>query len=1046
MFVRLAKPVAVTLATLWAGMSHAANYYIDSVNGNDAWSGTQATASANNGPWQSLDRLKSVTLQPGDWVYLACGSKWNQTLPLSGTKGRADLGIMVTSYPLYCTNRPTISGYETLPLHAWKIDKDNIFQASLPYNRIANGAMARSIDGWKTFANDQSITARHSTACAGNVPCLLASSGNTGTRPRLVISPTFLLEAGKNYVLEASVFAPSGMNYDLTLRRNGPSFEATAPNFSQRGTGNWQTLRIPFTASRTADNARLELMFQSANTSIQLRDVKLALDSSEQLHSLRFGGFPRAVAHHPNAGHDIANPNSVYLRTARGSNIVTGPDGKTGSPSIHAGDLKLPPGGAITPGLNVHIRTAGWRVDPHKVTSISGSEIKLDTLTVYPIFISGWGFYFTGASWMLDSPGEWHYDNAGRTLRFWAPDDGHPTNQAQVSSLDNGIVLDNSEYVYLHGISVEGTREAISMRHTRNVTVAYVNVSDTVENGLTAVGSNGSSVIGSRFFRTGSDAIFALFTDKFTADSNVVEQSGLVKDDQGKISSLPKTVFSAIRGGTNARILRNEITDVSYIGIFVDQNGRIERNSITDVCLVLNDCGAIYLHHQSDNTNVYYNLIDRGVGNMDGNNPLLVPHSAGLYFDEHAHDITAFGNTIANHGYGAQVHNSWNISLLNNTFYGNRELQVFLQEQRKATREEGDTHSNRLEGNNFMPLNENNAVYLLGKTSTTYDFSSFKDNRYSTIFSPIVALENQPGNIRSAYDLLDWQKASLNGQPRGLDANSSISAYLPGRAIGKTQPTIIYNGDMSAGKASWYSSTTSGAATVIEATNCESSNGPKSCLSVTTGGGMSSVGTPRFSIEARWYRVTFDVRAEEENTSVWALVRRAGINSSASLMQSIFGVTAGKNWKRYTFMFKSTDTVKVDGSAGILGARLDFEQLPGGGKKLWLANVEMVPIDLELPLDTQLLKNSDTQHEAQLDCPVQNSAPELCTHYIGFPDGSPISWPHTLPPGGSKVVYTYSFKLNDKDQDGIWDGQDNCPDTPRLEPVNAAGCSFRQKR
>lgn len=49
----------------------AANYFVDSNAGNDANPGTQKTK-----PWRSLERVNSATLQPGDRVQFAAGSRW----------------------------------------------------------------------------------------------------------------------------------------------------------------------------------------------------------------------------------------------------------------------------------------------------------------------------------------------------------------------------------------------------------------------------------------------------------------------------------------------------------------------------------------------------------------------------------------------------------------------------------------------------------------------------------------------------------------------------------------------------------------------------------------------------------------------------------------------------------------------------------------------------------------------------------------------------------------------------------------------------------
>jgi PKD repeat protein len=63
----------------------ATTYYVDSIGGNDDWNGTSPGTA-----WQSLDKVSTVTFQPGDEILLKAGSVWNgqQLYPKgSGTSG-----------------------------------------------------------------------------------------------------------------------------------------------------------------------------------------------------------------------------------------------------------------------------------------------------------------------------------------------------------------------------------------------------------------------------------------------------------------------------------------------------------------------------------------------------------------------------------------------------------------------------------------------------------------------------------------------------------------------------------------------------------------------------------------------------------------------------------------------------------------------------------------------------------------------------------------------------------------------------------------------
>src|SRR6476660_4146276 len=62
----------------------AATYYVDSVAGTDINTGLTQTAA-----WRTLDKVSSVTFQPGDAILFKAGGSWTGTLSLhgSGTSG-----------------------------------------------------------------------------------------------------------------------------------------------------------------------------------------------------------------------------------------------------------------------------------------------------------------------------------------------------------------------------------------------------------------------------------------------------------------------------------------------------------------------------------------------------------------------------------------------------------------------------------------------------------------------------------------------------------------------------------------------------------------------------------------------------------------------------------------------------------------------------------------------------------------------------------------------------------------------------------------------
>jgi hypothetical protein len=70
----------------------AISYYIDSQNGDDDNSGT-----SENSPWQTIDKVSSMTFQPGDHIYFKRGSSYTGTVTINGN-GNSDAPITVSTY------------------------------------------------------------------------------------------------------------------------------------------------------------------------------------------------------------------------------------------------------------------------------------------------------------------------------------------------------------------------------------------------------------------------------------------------------------------------------------------------------------------------------------------------------------------------------------------------------------------------------------------------------------------------------------------------------------------------------------------------------------------------------------------------------------------------------------------------------------------------------------------------------------------------------------------------------------------------------------
>lgn len=105
--------------------AYAAEYYMDSLDGNDLNSGTSPVM-----PWKTLDKSNSVKYYPGDIIYFKCGRIWRGQLNISssGTSGNP---ITFKSYGLNCGpgTKPIITA--SRKVNGWRHYSDNIYVADV---------------------------------------------------------------------------------------------------------------------------------------------------------------------------------------------------------------------------------------------------------------------------------------------------------------------------------------------------------------------------------------------------------------------------------------------------------------------------------------------------------------------------------------------------------------------------------------------------------------------------------------------------------------------------------------------------------------------------------------------------------------------------------------------------------------------------------------------------------------------------------------------------------------------------------------------------
>lgn len=758
--------------------------------------------------------------------------------------------------------------------------------------------------------------------------------------------------------------------------------------------------------------------------------------------------MPGAVltqAHHPNKGFDATSPASVYLRLATDSNSVP-VNGEQASTYLTTGaDLKLPIGALIAPGTTVRMRVNSWLIDEGTVSTVSGTRVSLAAPTTYALK-AGWGYFLMGQLWMLDSPGEWHYDAAARQLYTWLPDSRPPSATVYATQLATGIDLRSRQYIVIDGLAVKMTGTGINLRGSTGVVVRNSRIDDTAGLGINATGSTAATVATSTFNRTGRDAISGI---DYTAPNavgmqvldNSITDSGVVMNGE-TVLSLPVRSYAAIRASGGALVSGNTITNAGYIGIWPLAGSTVRDNAITGACTVQDDCGAIYTSLANNNSTISGNLIRNSRGALAGKAPAWAYTQAqGIYLDESASGVTVSGNTVFNTDHGIHLHVAANNLLKDNKLYGNRVTQIWLQENRNAVNPLGDLFNNTVTGNQIVPTTAAaKGLFLDTQISTTTRFGTFDWNRYFDRIYPIVAVESTPAQ-RTDYTLAQWKAATALGVPRGLDTNGTGASQTRFASILMNGATIVPNGKMTTSAAGWatWNQTAPYGTLVREA--CA----PGWCGRYTAGGSAGILSSPNFSITAgTWYRLTADLATGVDNQVVNLVVRRGGggTNGYESLADRSLTLVAKRAWGRYSVIFKATKTINAADPLTLdLGARVDLQNVVPG-QMVSVSNLELVPITPADALTRSDLLVNTAKLPTQIACPVASTQPAQCNLYMRLSDNQAVTWPYYLPALGSEIIYTRDARLIDSDGDGIADAQDRCTNTPASSAVNSSGCAL----
>ncbi len=1010
-------------------------FYVDELNGkdsNDGQSAYSASAPSGAGPWQSLNKVSTTELVPGDEIRLVCGSVWRETLKPANS-GTASQPIVFTSYPSACANPPVIDGSYAFPAGSWVSNNtDNIKRSSADVEQVNNGSLDTNDAGWSLWSEKKDATKQFTTSNCRSGGCVSVTTKDSDT---ILSSNLFPVDRGQHYRISYAIKAASGVKVQVMVRRAASPWTDTGHYREITGNDAWQQVSAEFDGTQSLTHGRFDVATQARNTTVMIDSVKVQAVYPVPSF-LAAQNSAMTVAHHPNA--DLAGG---YFPNMQDSGLA---DDKSSTYLTKKPELYLP---ADIVGAGVRIRTTAWLVDEAKVTALDGNRISFDTPTSYRL-LAGFGFFFTGRQWMLDSPGEWFFDDTSRTLYAWLPPTLPANQPVYASRLATAVDLRNAGYVTLNGIKVRMVSTGVAMMGSQGIQVSNSRFEDIDHHGIDANASQQASVLSSSFERIGVDAISSEDNNGSPSTGmqvigNKVSNAGVLVDGSGVAVSLPRRSFGAIRAGSNAVVRGNVVEYAGNIGIKILGGGMVENNYVHDACAVLDDCGGIYTNDFKNNTVIRNNVVEHSRGVPYGK-PSFSTQAQGIYLDEHAEGVTVQGNTSFGSDNGIQVHVSGRNRLLDNKLFGNRERQLWLQEtpnNRDESRVDGDLYDNVVTGNEMVADRAGALAFeryssalrpVASPFDALADFATFDKNRYDDRFDMRIGLDvvytSGTSKVSRYLTLTNFQQlaSATPGVKQEVNGWSARRTPFAPLRIGDTAVTVN-NPDVADSTAGWtyYLGGVKGVPGLAR-----EACGSFYCATLTVPDLQikGNVGTPAFKLaQGQWYRVSVDVVS---NMPVQMGLMEDGSNKRLS--DQTFTAPAGAALTRQSFVFQAKDSS--------IATRLYFEQLQPK-QRVQVTHVDIVPV--VQPQRAELLVN---RGGTPLDkaCPSANATE--CTKYVRFTDGQPVAWPMRLGGYASEIIYVQDPSWQDADRDGIADEQElsGCLNTAPDLAVNSKGCALGQ--
>lgn len=461
---------------------------------------------------------------------------------------------------------------------------------------------------------------------------------------------------------------------------------------------------------------------------------------------------------------------------------------------------------------NVRFRTWDWEIRTSKVKSYDGRKIIIEEPSTNKLE-KGWGYYFDNKFDLLDSVGEWYYDNKTRKFYFYSGNQTQIKLHLVVKNI--GINVERNvhdiqisdlkiQQFFLNGIVLNGNNSHVKLMNNEisNIDNTGILMNEVAKN---------CDVINNEIFNINGRGIFALEPENTLISKNFVHHIGLIMGYglSGVNGMIGITIannevakFEKSHIAINNNISFNKVDSVGYVGIRMDgAYSKLNNNVVSSALLNLSDGAAIYSwaltkYYSHDNqflNNIVTDISGSNYGTPSGPKPI----ANGIYVDNRIYNCLVEGNTIANVT-GAAIHinsDSYDNKINKNLVY-NAQSALSIAEWIKPS----TTFNNVFTNSTVVLTDEDSRGIMLVNwlLPSVKELGSFDNNMYFSLDGDSLMkeyydkpVESKKVRIEKSYNLQELRN-SYGFEKMGSFVN--LKGFV---TKNKLKPKLYYNTDSS---------------------------------------------------------------------------------------------------------------------------------------------------------------------------------------------------------------------------------------------------------